>query len=144
MRAGCRVKAALVQHQPPDWVSANEVFLDNLGDVLRLHESVPDCLRVHDHCRSVLALVQATGLVGANAGTQSCCLDLVLEEGVQHALAISGTRRPGSVRLPVIGAYENVAFKPGQAAISGLLFVPLLRLPPKATQGEFPTCKLLA
>jgi len=71
MRAGLRVDALVRQAQPFDWVPSDEVFTNNLLGVLGLNVPVPDSLRVDDHRRAVLALVQAASFVDSDSTSKA-------------------------------------------------------------------------
>lgn len=70
--------------------SRNQVLADDLGHILRFDEAVPDGARVNDDGWSMLALVEASGFIYADAFRQSCGSDTVLEQGVDFALAVAG------------------------------------------------------
>ena len=92
----------------------HQMLAHDFSHILWLDEPIPDRIRIHDHRRSVLALVQAAGLVGAHATFEACFFDFVLEGAVQLAFAVRGTRRPGAPRFAMVGADKDVPLKPGQ------------------------------
>ena len=111
MRAALRIDACIGEPKPLDRPAADQVFRDNLFRVGRLHAAVPDSLRVHDDGRSMLALVQASGLVDAHRRAQAGGLGKLLKLRKQLALSIAGTGWPGSARGTLIMTDEDMAFK---------------------------------
>ena len=67
------VDAGFGKAETLDGAAFDEVLLDDLGDVAGVNIAVPDSLGVDDHDGTVLALIEASGLIGA---------DLVLDPGV--------------------------------------------------------------
>jgi hypothetical protein len=112
VRAGSRIEAAFRKAQALDGTTADQVFVDYLLYILSFDEAVPDCVRVNDHGRTVLALVEATGLVGADPPRQTSRLDGVLELGVDLAFTLL-VRAGGAsaAELAGIGADENVTLE---------------------------------
>jgi len=62
------VEAVVSDDKALDGTSADEVFADDLGDVFDLDPAIPDGFRVDDDGRAVLALLEASGFVDADAG----------------------------------------------------------------------------
>lgn len=112
VRAGSRIEAAFRKAQALDGTATDEVFVDYLLYILSFDEAVPDGIRVNDHGRTVFALVEASGLVGANTPSQTSRLDGVLELGMDLAFTLlvrtGGTSAAG---LSGIGADENVTLE---------------------------------
>src|SRR3954453_12969964 len=63
----CRsVNAGILHDEPFDRPAADYVRVDDLVHVIDGDMSVPDALGIDDQVRTVLALVEASGLIGAN------------------------------------------------------------------------------
>lgn len=73
MRTSIAIDTGLRQPQTFHWTPSNDMFLDNLLDIAWMNIAIPDSFGIDDHHRSVLALVQTTGFIGA---------DLVLQSGL--------------------------------------------------------------
>jgi hypothetical protein len=71
MRAAFRVQTLVGDAEPLDWTPEDEVFPHDLFRVFELHMTVPDGVGVHNNRGSVLALVQASGLVNPHLRTQT-------------------------------------------------------------------------
>jgi hypothetical protein len=81
--AGRSIDAALREHQPGDWASIHNVLLHNLVHVRSSNASIPYGIRIDDHGRAVLALIEAAGAVGADAALQPAIGHSLLERLVQ-------------------------------------------------------------
>lgn len=90
MRARGRIEAAVSQNQPLDRAAMHQMLSDDLIHIFRLYKAVPYGFRVNDYSRAMLALVEASSLVGAGGIFQARGLHLVLEQPVQLALAVVG------------------------------------------------------
>ncbi len=90
MRAGGRIEAAFRQSQALDGTAGNQMLFDDFPHILGFDESIPDGPGIDDNGRPVLALVEASGLVHANALTQARSSNRVLEQGVDLALTVAG------------------------------------------------------
>ncbi len=88
-----------------------QVLLDNLVQVLRLHKSIPNLLRIDHDCRAMLTLLQAAGFVHPQHPGQLGCLDLVFEQRMKFSLPIWTARRPRRVRLTLIGADKDMTIE---------------------------------
>ena len=67
MFAGVRIQALVFQAQAFYRDSTYDVRLNDLVDVIFGDFPVPDRIRVHDQIGSMLALIEASGLVGADS-----------------------------------------------------------------------------
>jgi hypothetical protein len=74
-----RVEAFVGQTKAFDWLAADDVRIDDFVDVGFGDEAIPDGLRIDDKVGTVLALVEASGLIGADAAFQSAFAELLLE-----------------------------------------------------------------
>jgi hypothetical protein len=90
-----------------DRAAAYDVRFDNFVDVFRFDASVPDCLGVNHDRRAQLALIQATGFVGADI-FQSALRQFGLEEALQFALACWIATAARVAFFPLIHANKNV------------------------------------
>lgn len=68
VRADGGVEAVVGDAEPLDGTASDEVFTDDLGDVFDLDSAVPYGFRVDNDGWAVLALLEASGLVDADAG----------------------------------------------------------------------------
>ena len=73
--------------------AANDRLFDDPRHVLRLHVAVPDFLRIDDHRRAQLALIQAAGRVGSHQRCQVVPLQLFLE-AIAEVLLPLGSQQP--------------------------------------------------
>ena len=69
----------------------DEVLADNLVNVFRVDEAVPDGVGIDDHYGAVLALVETAGFVGADFAFQPGVFDCVLESAFQLTAAVAGS-----------------------------------------------------
>ena len=65
--AALRVDALWAHEQALDWLSSHDVGVDDLIHVIERDSPVPDGFGIDDQVGAVLALVEASGLVGANS-----------------------------------------------------------------------------
>jgi hypothetical protein len=90
-----------------DRPASYDVRFDDFVHVFGLDASVPDCIRVNHDRRAQLALIQATGFVGADA-FQSALRQLGLEEALQFALACWIATAARVAFFPLVEADENM------------------------------------
>ena len=114
MRAAGGVDAALGQHQPLYGTPGDQVLAHDLLHIRGLNVAVPDGFRIDDDRRPVLTLVEAAGLVGADAGAEAGSADGILKQALQLSFAIGGAGRTGAAWFAGIGADKDVMFKSGQ------------------------------
>ena len=115
MRACFRVDALLGHAQALNGPAANQMLLDDLRGVRRLHMAVPDGLGIDHNRWPMFALVQAKGFVDANGGAQSGGFSQLLQLGVEIAFAVRGAGRAGRIGGSSVVADKNVMLKRGQA-----------------------------
>ena len=77
MRATLGIEACIGQPKALDRASVDQVLADDLLNVLRVNEAVPDGIGIDHDDGSMLALVEASELIGA---------DLALQAGVFHGI----------------------------------------------------------
>lgn len=59
------VDTLIRQHQPRHRNLVDDVRFDDLANIFGGTDSaIPDGFGIHDHCRTVLALIQASGAIG--------------------------------------------------------------------------------
>ena len=117
MRAGFGVDAFVGEAKALDRSASDEVFVDDFGGVFRADMAVPDSLRVDDDGVAVLALIEAAGLVDADAGAEAGGLHELLDGGVKFAFTVGIAGGAWCVGGTGVGADKNVAFKSGQAGL---------------------------
>lgn len=108
----CRcVETTIGEPEPFHRLSAHDMRFDDLVDVGLGDVSVPDGFRIDDDVRPVLALIQASGLVGADAAFESALGQLLLEEFLQLGF---GRGIAASARIAcraLVPANEDVMFE---------------------------------
>ena len=82
------IQALRLEPQPLHRAPVTEVFLDDLIEVLGLHESVPDLFRVDNNRLSVLALIEAAGLVYPQRAGNLRRSEFIFEQRMKPALSI--------------------------------------------------------
>ncbi len=91
MRTRRGVHARFGQAQTLDRPLLRYMFPDDLSDILRLHEAVPDRLRINHNRRPMLALIRTARLVGADRLLEELC-NSPLPSGEQQPRALPGSR----------------------------------------------------
>jgi hypothetical protein len=84
--AGFCIQAGIGQAKALDWLSANNVAVDDLVDVGFGDVAVPDGVGIHHYVRPVFALIEASGLVGAYPAFQASLGEFLLEKFLQAGL----------------------------------------------------------
>jgi len=106
--AALAVEAGIGEQKALDRTAVNEVLADNLVNIFRVDEAVPDGVGIDDHHGTVLALVETAGFVGADFAFQPGVLDCVLESAFQLAAAVASTAGTGGVFVPLVSADEEM------------------------------------
>jgi hypothetical protein len=88
VRTGFGVDAFIRQAQAFHGPAADQVLLDNLRRVSRLHVAVPDGFWINDNGGAVLALVKASRLVDPDLGAEASGFGELLQLGEELALSI--------------------------------------------------------
>ena len=83
MLTSCAVQTLVLQHQALNRPPADNVRFDNFIHVGQTDSAIPDRLGIDHEVRSVLALVQAAGLVGAHSALQPALGQFLLEQLLQ-------------------------------------------------------------
>jgi hypothetical protein len=129
--------------QPLDDFAADEVLVDDLGDVVDGDVPVPDLLGVDDDADPVLALVEAAGVVRADDLTEPSRLQLCLQPIANLGAAAGLAAALGIVGGTLVDADEHVALKARHARsgyhVHGPNFWPLPCRPP-----HDPSCSVLS
>ncbi|MBE7451170.1 MAG: hypothetical protein HS111_20420 [Kofleriaceae bacterium] len=97
------------QEQALDQLAAEEVALDQLGDVVDRDVAVPDLLGADDDGDALLALVEAAGVVGADTVVEAAGLEGLLEGVADVAAALGLAAAAGVVGGALVDAHEDVA-----------------------------------
>jgi hypothetical protein len=84
VRALRSIDALLCQPQSLDGLSLDNVGLDDLLDILRPHAPVPNCFRVDDDRRAMLALVETPGFIRPNSGFLPANREFFFEDELQR------------------------------------------------------------
>jgi hypothetical protein len=102
------VQACIGQPETLDWPTVEEVFRDDFLYVADVNEAVPDSLGIDHDDRTVLTLVEATRLVGADVVLEASFPDRVLESGFEFPAAGWKAAGAGSTFVALIRADEDV------------------------------------
>jgi hypothetical protein len=111
VRAILGVDAGFGKAQALDGAALDEVLMDDLVDVAGVDVAVPDGLGVDDDDGTVLTLVEAAGLIGADLVLEAGVLDCVLEGRLELFGSLRKTAGAGGGFIALVGADEYVAFK---------------------------------
>ena len=120
MRAAFGIQAFFDQAQALNWFSAHQMLRDNGFGIFRRDMAIPDSFRInHDH-RSMLALVEASGLVDSHACAQPRGFAQQLQLGMKITLSILGAGCSGRSGGTLIMTNEDMAFERGQGEFSSM------------------------
>ena len=111
MLARLGVEAILKQSETCDGLAANNVRIDDFGYILQLDVSIPDAFGVDDDIRAVLALIEASRLVGSDSGVEPPSGQLLLETELKIGQPIGIAAAPRVFGRPPISADENMMFE---------------------------------
>ena len=117
VRAELGVEAFVGEAEALDGAAGDKVLVDDFGGVFRADVAVPDGFRVDDDGGTVFALVEAAGLVDADARGEAGGLGELLDGGVEFGLAVGVTGGARGVLRAGIGADKDVTFKRGQEGL---------------------------
>ena len=102
------VEAGVGKAETLDGAAMEKMFGDDLVDVADVYEAVPDGLGIDHDDGAVLALIEATGLVGSNVVPEAGFLDGVLEGGFEFFAARVEAAGTGCAFVAFVGADEDV------------------------------------
>ena len=80
------IEARLGELKPFHGLSPDDVRLDDFIHIGRGDVPIPDCVRIDHDVGSMLALIKAAGLIGANPAFQAALGKLLLEQLLQLGL----------------------------------------------------------
>src|SRR5438270_9060459 len=104
MLATLGVDALISHHQTLDRHAAQEVRFDDFVHVLSPHAAIPDRVGIDHQVGSMLALVEASGLVSAKAVLKSALRQLLLECLLQRSIAFRVAAAAGTGGIAPVGA----------------------------------------
>jgi len=87
VRTALRIEAGIRNDEPLHRTAAGDVGLKDLVDVGCCHSAVPCGFGIYHYGRTMLALIETTGFVGADPAFQPACGKSCLEELMQLTLA---------------------------------------------------------
>jgi len=125
VRAFSGVEAVVGDDKTLDGPAGDEVLADDFRHVFDSDATVPDSVRVDDNGRTVFALVETSGFVGADGAGETGSSDRVLQGGVEFAFAVGGAGGAGAAGFADIRADEDMAFEfrqSGELLLCRLLF----------------------
>src|SRR5258708_18648033 len=74
-----RIEAFVRDHQALDWLAADDVRVDDFIDISFGDVAIPDSVGIDDKIRAVLALIEATGLIGPHFAFEAAFRQFLLE-----------------------------------------------------------------
>jgi hypothetical protein len=113
MFAGCRVQARVGEAKPLDRFAAQDVRVYDLVYIGLCDVSVPNCFGINHDVRPVLALVEATGLIGAYSALQPAFGKLLLEEFLQPSFRSWIAASSRVARRTLVSADKDMLFEFG-------------------------------
>src|SRR5437016_433809 len=117
MLATLGVDALISHHQTLDRHAAQKVRLDDFVHVLSSHAAIPDRIGIDHQVGSMLALVEASGFVGAKAMPKSALSQLLLECLLQCSIAFRVAAAAGTGGIALVGTDKDMFFVLGHRAI---------------------------
>lgn len=105
------VQAILGNPQIFENSSANDGLVNNSGHIAGLYTAIKDSLRIDRNRRTMFALIQATGLVGADCRSQTTAFELGLECTAKRFAPIRVAATPSMAGGPLVATNEYVADK---------------------------------
>lgn len=97
--------------QTGDWIAADDVLVDNLFHVIRGDMSVPDRFRINHNRGAMFALVEASGLIGADFTFEPALGELLLEEFLQLGLRLGIAAAARMAGRPLVAADKDMLFE---------------------------------
>ena len=111
MGATLCVQAGIGQTKPCQRPPMEQVFADNLLNVLQLDEAVPDGLGVDHDDGTVLALIEAARLICPDREFQASFLQGVFERRFELFSALAAATRAGSALIPLVPTDKEVVLE---------------------------------
>jgi hypothetical protein len=105
------VEALVCEAESFDWLIVDNMGIDDFIHLGFGNVAVPDGLGIHDDRRSVLALIEASGLVGADTALESAFGEFLFEELLQSGFSCGVAASAGIRRRALISADEDVLLK---------------------------------
>ena len=109
--AGWGVQTGIRHAKPLDRPAANDVRFDNFIYIGFGDEAIPDRFGINDDVRSVLALVEASGLIRPYAAFQPSLRQFLLEKFLQTAFGGWVARSSRMARRTLVAADEDMFFE---------------------------------
>jgi hypothetical protein len=94
------------QPQPPNRASPDEMLLNDLFNVARVHIAIPNRLRIDDDDWSMLALIQAARFVSPDFVLKTGIFDRVLEGSFKFFASVRKTAWPGGSLIAFVRTDE--------------------------------------
>ena len=105
------VDAGVGQAKAIDGTAVEEMLLDDLLGVVGVGETVPDGFGIDDEDGSVLALIQASGLVDADAVLEAGGFDGVLERAAEFLAVFAGAAGAPGGFVALVKTDKEVMFE---------------------------------
>jgi hypothetical protein len=105
------VDAGVGKAEALDGAAVEEVLLNDLFGVARVGKTVPDGFGVDDEDGAVLALVEATGFIDADAVLEAGGLDGILEGAAEFLAVFVAAAGAGGGIVALVEANKEVMFK---------------------------------
>jgi len=102
------IQTRIGQPQPLHGPAMRQMLRDDLLHVPHINKPIPDRIRIDHHHRPMLALIQATQLIGPDLPLQPGLLDRVFEGRLQLLAVLSGAAWTRSARVTLIRADKNM------------------------------------
>ena len=107
------VQTIVVDSQTLDWSSPDDVFIDDLIDVSRSHSPVPNGFGIDNYVGPVFALIEASGLVSADAALEAALRYGRLKQLVELSGCVRIAASAWMSRFAVISADKDMFLKIG-------------------------------
>jgi len=111
VRAVVGVDTGVGKAEALDGTAMEQVLLNDLFGVVGVRETVPDGFGVDDEDGAVLALIEATVLVDANAVLEAGGLDGIFEGAAEFLAVFVAAAGTGGGIVALIEAYKEVMFE---------------------------------
>jgi len=113
VRAFGSIEAVVSNPKSLHRLAVHNVRFDDLLNIGGRHLPIPHAVGIHDYGRSMLALIQASGHVGAHALPEPAQCELLLKEILQLGLALGITAAPRMTCFALVAADEKVLLELG-------------------------------